>query len=120
MQTFVITFRLHDMTDDGYRALRDELAPAFAELPGLLATVWLADAATGTFGGVHLFTDTGAADAFAESRLFRTVVLCPHLADLRVQRFTVDETTTRRTQPGIRIVPTGAITLWPTAGTRSG
>ncbi len=42
MQTFVITFRLRDMTGDEYRALCDEIAPAFAELPGLLAKIWLA------------------------------------------------------------------------------
>lgn len=41
-------------------------------------------------------------------------MLCPHLADLAVQRFTVDETTTRRTQPGLGIVPARAVTLWPT------
>jgi hypothetical protein len=120
MQTFVITFRLQDMTDDGYRALCDEIAPAFAELPGLLAKIWLADAATGTYGGVYLFTDTGTADAFTESRLFRTIAFYPHFRDLTVQRFTVDETTTRRTQAGVRVVPTGAVTLWPTVATRAG
>jgi hypothetical protein len=120
MQTFVITFRLHDMTDDGYRARCDELAPAFAEMPGLLTAVWLADPATGTYGGLYLFTDSGAADAFTESRLFRTVVLCPHFADLTVQRFTVDETTTRRTQPGLRVVPTRAVALWPRVSARAG
>ncbi|MEJ8279675.1 YdhR family protein [Pseudonocardia spirodelae] len=122
MQTFLTTHRLDGITDDEHRALCGELAPAFAELPGLLATIWLADPASGTYGGVHLFGDSGAADAFVGSRLFRTVVFHPHLADMTVRRFTVDEATTRRTQPGLGVVPTRAVTLWPTrtgaAGTR--
>lgn len=114
VQTFLITHRLRDLTADGYRAFCGELAPALAETPGLLATIWLGNSGTGIHGSVHLFAHTGAADAFVESRLFRTLVLCPHLADLAVQRFTVDETTTRRTQPGLGIVPARAVTLWPT------
>lgn len=120
MQTFVITFRLDDMTDDEYRALCDELAPAFAELPGLLAKIWLADPASGMYGGVYLFSDTGAADAFTESRLFRTVALYPNFTDLIVRRFTVDEKMTRRTQPRLGVVPTRAGTLWPTLSTSVG
>lgn len=120
MQTFVITYRLAAMTDEEYRTLCDELAPAVAELPGQLATVWLADPATGTYGAVYLFSDSAVADAFTESRLFRTVVLHPQLTDMSVRRFTVDETTTRRTQPGVRVVPTRAVALWPKVSARAG
>lgn len=120
MQTFVITFRLLDMTDGEYRALCDEIAPALAETPGLLAKIWLTDGASGRYGGVYLFSDAAAADAFTESRIFRTVALYPNFTDMVVRRFTVDETTTRRTQPGLGVVPTRAVTLWPTASTRAG
>jgi hypothetical protein len=120
MQTFVITFRLDGMTDDEYRAFCDEIAPAFGELPGLVAKIWLTAPASGRYGGVYLFSDTSVADAFTESRIFRTVVFHPQFTDLAVQRFTVDEATTRRTQPGIGVVPTTAVTLWPTLPTRAG
>lgn len=104
MHTIVITFRLVDMTEDRYREVCAELAPAFAELPGLLAKVWLT-AADGTgHGGVYLFADERAADAYLGSGLFRTVRTFPHFADIDVRRFGVDEETTRRTQPGIAVV----------------
>lgn len=120
MQTFVITYRLTDMSGDEYRAFCDEVAPAFTELPGLVVKIWLTAPASGRYGGVYLFSDAAAADAFTESRIFRTVAFHPCFTDLAVQRFTVDETTTRRTQPGIGVVPTRAVTLWPTLAGRAG
>ena len=39
-------------TDEGVR-----LAPHFAALPGLRSKVWLADAASGTYGGVYTWAD---------------------------------------------------------------
>ena len=100
MQTFVITFRLAGMTDDEYRAFCDEVAPAFARAAGTRGKIWLTAPASGRYGGVYLFSDAAAADAFTESRIFRTVALHPHFADLAVQRFTVDEATTRAPSPG--------------------
>ena len=80
MHTIIVTFTLTDMTDERYRKVCDELAPAFAELPGLLTKVWLADPAEARYGGIYLFADVAA------------------------HRFTVDEATTRRTQPGLVLV----------------
>ena len=76
---------LTDMTDR-YREVCAELAPAFAELPGLLATVWLADPPTRAFGGVYLFADRESADAFLGSALFRTVGSYPQFIDLALRR----------------------------------
>ena len=42
VHVLIINFRLADMDEEGYRAACAEMAPAFAELPGLLAKVWLA------------------------------------------------------------------------------
>ncbi|MDN5931587.1 MAG: YdhR family protein [Pseudonocardia sp.] len=103
MHTLLITFRLVDMTDARYREVCAELAPAFAELPGLLAKVWLTDVDAG-YGGVYLFADEAGADAFLASGLFRTVRTFPHFDDLDVRRFGVDERTTRRTQPRLTVV----------------
>lgn len=104
MHTIVITFRLVDMTDARYREVCAELAPAFAEQPGLLAKIWLTDPAATRYGGVYLFVDDGAADAFLASALCRTVREFPQFADIDVRRFGVDEETTRRTQPGLDVV----------------
>lgn len=104
MHTIIINFTLTDMTDDRYREVCAELAPAFAELPGLLTKVWLADPPARAYGGVYLFADRESADAYLGSALFRTVESFPHFADLALRRFDVDEATTRRTQPGLAVV----------------
>jgi Putative mono-oxygenase ydhR len=104
MHTIIITFTLTDMSDERYREVCAELAPAFAELPGLRAKVWLADPTTATYGGVYLFADADAGEAFLGSALCRTVQSFPHFTDIVVRRFDVDEATTRRTQPGVRVV----------------
>ena len=104
MHTVIVTFTLTDMTDARYREVCAELAPAFAQLPGLLAKVWLTDPDTATYGGVYLFADSAAADGFAASSLFRTVADYPHFRDVTARRFGVDELTTRRTQPGLVVV----------------
>ena len=60
MHIQVINFRLKDLSPAGYAALCDELAPNFAAMPGLLAKVWLADDASGTYGGVYTWRDRAA------------------------------------------------------------
>ncbi|WP_141279725.1 YdhR family protein [Pseudonocardia hydrocarbonoxydans] len=81
------------------------------EQPGLLAKIWLTDPGATRYGGVYLFTDDAAADAFLASALYRTVRSFPHFTDIDVRRFGVDEETTRRTQPGLPVVtPVGAPT----------
>lgn len=111
MHTVIINFSLVDMTDERYREVCAELAPAFAELPGLLAKVWLADVDTATYGGVYLFADAGAADAYLASALYRTVRSYPHFTDVTTRRFAVDETTTRRTQPGLAVLAPAPATV---------
>lgn len=104
MHVKIINFNLVDMTDDGYATACDQLAEAFAQLPGLLAKVWLRDPTSNTYGGVYLFEDRAAADAYGASELFATVGAFPNFANISVRDFDVDEETTRRTQPGIAVL----------------
>ena len=60
MHVQIINFPLADMTEEGYREACAQFAPAFAEPPGLLAKIWLADPATNTYGGVYLFREREA------------------------------------------------------------
>ena len=53
---------------------------------------------------VYLFADRECADAFLGSALLRTVESYPHFTGLALRRFEVDETATRRTQPGLAVV----------------
>lgn len=108
MHVKIINFNLSDMTVDEYAAACDQLAPAFAELPGLLAKVWLQDRASNTYGGVYLFEDRAAADAYAASQLFATVGAVPNFTNITVADFDVIEPLTRMTQPHIAVLAAAA------------
>lgn len=108
MHVLIINFHLADMSEEGYRAACADLAPAFAELPGLLAKVWLHDPATETYGGVYLFRDRAAADGYVSSELLASVAASPHFVDITSRDFEVYEDLTRVTQPGIAVLA-GAI-----------
>ena len=97
MHVQIVNFQLDGITEEEFRAMCDEVAPAFAELPGLMAKVWLADAASGTYGGVYLWESRKAMEAFLTSELFRTVAEHPHLAGITSRDFAVLEGPTQVT-----------------------
>lgn len=109
MHVKIINFNLVDMTEEGYADACDQLAPAFAALPGLLTKIWLCDPASNTYGGVYLFRDRDSCDAYASSELFRTVGTFPNFTNITARDFAVDETNTRRTQPGVEVLATAAV-----------
>lgn len=104
MHTILITFDLIDMTHEQYTQVCAELAPAFAAIPGLGAKIWLTDPGGARYGGIYLFDDAAAGDAFLGSALARSVATNQHFAELTVRRYDVDAATTARTQPGIGVV----------------
>ena len=89
MEIVVINFSLDGMTESEYESMCDEVAPAFATVPGLLSKVWLADRANGVYGGVYTFEDGTAVDAFLTSDLMAQVGATPGLVDISVRRFEV-------------------------------
>ena len=89
MHMQVVNFQLRDMDEAAFRALCDELAPTFAEIPGLVSKVWLADAASGTYGGVYTWESQAAYEAFTRSELFQAVATNPHFANITTRDFGV-------------------------------
>src|SRR5262245_65850018 len=63
VEILVINFSLEGMTEAQYLDLCDEVAPAFAAVPGLVSKVWLADPVNGVYGGVYTFENGAALDA---------------------------------------------------------
>lgn len=98
MHMQVVTFQLKDMTEDEFRAFYDEVAPAFAGLPGLVAKVWLADPATGTYGGIYTWEDKAAYEAYTRSDLFNAVATNPKFTGITSRDFAVIEAPTRVTR----------------------
>jgi Putative mono-oxygenase ydhR len=88
MEIVVINFSLEGMTESEYRNLCDEIAPAFAAVPGLVSKVWLADRVNGVYGGVYTFENGAAVDAYLETDLAQVAAI-PGLVDVSVRRFEV-------------------------------
>jgi heme-degrading monooxygenase HmoA len=98
MHIQVINFHLKDLSEVNYRGVCDELAPAFAEVPGLVSKVWLANRATNTYGGVYTWSSRDAMEEFTKSKLFSAVATNPNLANITSADFDVLEDPTRVTR----------------------
>ena len=98
MEVLIVNFSLDGLSETDYETLCDEVAPAFAAVPGLTSKVWLADRAEGVFGGVYAFDSARAVDAFLASELFAGVGATPGLANISVRRFGVLEAPTAVTR----------------------
>src|SRR5438034_2019689 len=64
MHAQVITFGLNGITEEQFHEACGADAPTFANLPGLLAKVWLRDPETNTYGGLYLWADQEAYDRY--------------------------------------------------------
>jgi hypothetical protein len=103
MHIQIVNFHLTGASVGDYGKLCDDLAPAFAGLPGLVAKIWLADPAANTFGGVYLWQDRKAMENFTKTELFHSVVSHPNLADLTSRDFAVMEGPTRVTRGPVEL-----------------
>lgn len=93
----VFRYRLADTDDGDYLALCERLAPRFADVPGLLASVWLRDPDSGYYGGAYLWWDQAASRRFAESDLLAEVVDPSRVTAIEIDDFDVLDGPTRVT-----------------------
>ncbi|MDP6750917.1 MAG: YdhR family protein [Candidatus Poribacteria bacterium] len=98
MHIQVINFNLEGITRTEYEAVCDELAGAFAALPGLISKHWLADEQNNTYGGVYIWETQDAYQGFIDSELFAGVGANPALTNITSRDFDVIEGPTRVTR----------------------
>jgi putative monooxygenase ydhR len=98
MQILIVNFNLDGLSEEDFASSADELAPAFAAVPGLASKVWLADRAEGIFGGVYMFESEQAVDDYLASDLFAGIGATPGLVNISVRRFGVLDGPTRVTR----------------------
>ena len=91
MQILIVNFNLDGLSEEEFASSSDEVAPAFAAVPGLTSKVWLADRAEGIFGGVYTFESDKAVDDYLQSDLFAGLCSTPGLVNISVRRFGVLE-----------------------------
>ncbi|MCH2144903.1 MAG: YdhR family protein [Phycisphaerales bacterium] len=87
MHILIINFNLEGITRAEYESVCDEVAPAFAAIPGLVCKHWLADEATNTYGGVYLFESEQALQDYQASELFAQVAGNPAFANCTARAF---------------------------------
>ncbi len=95
MHIQVVNFNLKNMSDGEFRKLCDELAPAFANMDGLISKVWLADKATNTYGGVYTWSDRSAYEAYTRSDIFKSVGANPNFTNITSRDFGILEGPTK-------------------------
>ena len=93
----VVNFNLKGMSHDEFTALCDRLAPVFANIPGLLSKVWLADAATNTYGGVYTWQNPQALQDYTRTQIFQNVINHPNFSNITAQGFDILEGPTQVT-----------------------
>ena len=98
MHVQVVNFNLRDMTDARFRSMANEVAPAFASVPGLLGKIWLADAGNNTYGGVYIWSDRGAMEAYKQTDIYKGMQANPHFENVIITDFAVVESATRVTR----------------------
>ena len=97
MHIQIINFNLKDTTVSEYEDLCNQMAGAFAAVPGLLSKVWLADRDSNVFGGIYTWRDEQALRAYEATELFQNVIQNPHFANITAREFGVLEGPTRVT-----------------------
>ncbi len=104
MHIQIINFHLESLSEADFRAGCEELAPAFAEVPGLVSKVWLANPVTNTYGGVYTWASRDAMEEYSKSELFTAVATNPNFAGITSADFEVLEEPSRVTR-GLAGVP---------------
>jgi hypothetical protein len=104
MRLRIVTFGL-TVPAEAYQAHALAVAPEFTAWPGLLGKWWLADAASGTYGGVYLFASQHDADRSRETDLFRGMQTNPAMKDVTVREYDVLEAPTAITAPSPQAAP---------------
>jgi len=98
VQILIVNFSLDGLSEEDFASSCNELAPAFAAVPGLVSKVWLADRAEGIFGGVYTFESEKAVADYLGSDLFAGIGATPGLVNISIRRFGVLEGPTRVTR----------------------
>ena len=94
----VVTFHLKDLPEDAYREACEQVAPAIADVPGLISKVFLASPETNTYGGVYSWRDRPSMESYLQSDIFRGLAANPNLVGVESHAFGVFERPTEITR----------------------
>ena len=97
----IIQFRLVGISGAQYLEHAEQVAPHFRQVPGLVSKVWLANAATNTYGGVYTWKDRAALENYRASETYARMIGNPHFVELSDREFAVLHRPTQVTAPAL-------------------
>lgn len=74
MHIQVVTFHLEGLTEEAYLAACNQLAPAIAQVSGLISKTFIGNPETNTYGGVYVWRDRESMEEYRGSDLWRTIM----------------------------------------------
>ena len=104
MHVQVATYKLAEMSDEDFIEVNEEFASMMTAVPGLLAKIWLKAPTGNVYGGVYLWRDREAYEAFIAGELWASVLSDDSLSELDSRDFAAMEELTKLTQPGLKVV----------------
>ena len=104
MHVQVVTYRVADVSETEFIDANRGFAEAMADVPGLLAKVWLQGADRSRFGGLYLWRDRQAYEDFLSGELWAEVLADDSMLDVASTDFRVMEALTELTQPGLKLL----------------
>jgi hypothetical protein len=90
MHALVVIYGLSHSSSAQHDELCEEIAPAVAAVRGLLSKTWLANRATGRYGGFYVFETKGHFDRFVASELFETLRSHHSITGLTTSDFSIN------------------------------
>jgi hypothetical protein len=124
MNVLLVTFSLRGLDPEGYAQNCEQLAPLFADLPGLVSKTWLANPQSNTYGGCYVWRDREALGSYLASDLFKSLGTNPYLTNVVAREFGVLDGPSQITrgaagaqpQPAYPQPYVGAASRWPLGG----
>ena len=106
VEILIMTFELVELDEAAYRQRSEAFAPVFTHVPGLVSKLWIADPAQNTYGGVYVFRNRAAREAYLESDIVRALKANPQFGNIAVRAYgTLEEATAITAGP---LAPQGA------------
>ncbi|HZY57630.1 MAG TPA: YdhR family protein [Rubrobacteraceae bacterium] len=98
MHIQIINFHLKGINEEDYRKHCEIIAPALANLPGLISKVWLANSEANTYGGVYVWRDRQAMEDYKKTDIYKGMAANPNFEGITAKDFAVLEKPTRVTR----------------------
>jgi hypothetical protein len=119
MNILMVNFSLSGLDPENYGQHCEQIAPIFADLPGLVSKTWIANPASNTYGGLYVWRDRQSLEDYLASDVFKSLGTSPYLTNVTAREFGVLDAPTRITRGSADAAPRPYVAVesrWPLGG----